>query len=49
MWLNRAGGGSYGPQGISHNTSGDIAIIDLPNISFQPGSPIEVERVWDYI
>ena len=43
-----AGGGfSYGPQGISHNTSEDIAIMrSLPNISiYNPGSKIETESV----
>ena len=41
-----AGGGfSYGPQGISHNTSEDISIIrSLPNINvFNPGSRLETE------
>jgi transketolase len=41
-----AGGGfSYGPQGISHNTSEDISIIrSLPNINvYNPGSRLETE------
>ena len=45
--IGAGGGFSYGPQGISHNTSEDIAIIrSLPNIKvFNPGSQIEVEQV----
>ena len=47
-----AGGGfSYGPQGISHNTSEDISIIrSLPNIKvFNPGSRLETELVMKII
>ncbi len=43
-----AGGGfSYGPQGISHNTSEDLSIIrSLPNIDvFSPGSRLETKLV----
>ena len=45
--IGAGGGFSYGPQGISHNTSEDIAIIrSLPNIKvFNPGSRLEVEQV----
>jgi len=47
-----AGGGfSYGPQGISHNTSEDISIIrSLPNMNvFNPGSRLETELVMKII
>ena len=47
-----AGGGfSYGPQGISHNTSEDISIIrSLPNINvFNPGSRLETELLMKII
>ena len=47
-----AGGGfSYGPQGISHNTSEDISIIrSLPNINvFNPGSRLETELAFKII
>ena len=47
-----AGGGfSYGPQGISHNTSEDLSIIrSLPNINiFSPGSRLETKLVMKII
>ncbi len=47
-----AGGGfSYGPQGISHNTSEDISIIrSLPNINvFNPGSRLEITEIMKII
>ena len=47
-----AGGGfSYGPQGVSHNTSEDISIIrSLPNINvFNPGSRLEINEIMKII
>lgn len=47
-----AGGGfSYGPQGVSHNTSEDISIIrSLPNINvFNPGSRLEINQIMKII
>ena len=47
-----AGGGfSYGPQGVSHNTSEDISIIrSLPNINvFNPGSRFEINEIMKII
>ena len=47
--LGGGGGFSYGDQGISHNTSEDISIMNtLPNIKiFSPGSKSETELMID--
>ncbi len=47
-----AGGGfSYGPQGVSHNTSEDISIIkSIPNINvYNPGSRYEIIEIMKII
>lgn len=47
-----AGGGfSYGPQGVSHNTSEDISIIkSIPNINvYNPGSRYEIIQIMKLI
>jgi transketolase len=47
-----AGGGfSYGPQGISHNTSEDISVVrSLPNLNvFNPGSRLEINEIMKII